>query len=249
MEQQKIKPSVISIVILCYKEGKTAENFIRNVRSLLDARGLDYELVLVANYYDHEKDSPDVVENSRILRSFSLNDKRIVLVEKEKHGAFGWDMRSGIEAATGKNIAITDGDGQVPAEDIIRIYDILSQGGYDCVKTFRMRRDDGTWRGIISFGYNFLIKIMFPRVYSGDVNGKPKIFTREALQRLKLTSSDWFIDAEMVIEGSYLGFRFAEISANFNEMKHRKSYIRPMAILESIKNIILFRMTRMKELR
>ncbi len=239
----------ISVVILCYKEGKTAEDFIHLVEHSLAERKLSYELVLVGNYFAHEKESPAVKENSRILNAFAAKDPRVIVVEKEKHGGFGWDMRAGLDAATGKTIALIDGDGQIPAEDIVRVYDILSIGGYDCVKAFRIRRGDGSWRGSISFGYNFLIKILFPNVYSGDVNGKPKIFTREALSRLHLTSSDWFIDAEILIQGSYMGFKFAEISSVFNEMTHRKSYIKFGAIFESIKNIVIYRLTRMKEFK
>ena len=235
------------MVILCYKEGEMAREFVNLVEGHLDARKLNYELVLVGNYWAHEKDAPAVLENTRILNELATANKRIVVVSKPKEGGFGWDMRSGFLACTGKNLGVIDGDGQIPATDILRVWDIFSLGGYDCVKTFRIRRGDGSWRGSISFGYNFLLKILFPRVYTGDVNGKPKILSRAAYDRLHLTANDWFIDAELLIQGSYLGFRFAEVSSEFDEMTHRKSYIKPMAIVESVKNMIVYRMTRMGE--
>jgi hypothetical protein len=34
----------------------------------------------------------------------------------------GWDMKRGLEAATGRAVAITDGDGQFPLKDIGRVY-------------------------------------------------------------------------------------------------------------------------------
>lgn len=248
MEKNQEQPSAISVVILCYKEGQPAVDFVRKVERALGERGLSYELVLVANYFAREKDDPKVRENSKLLGALSAENPRIVLVEKEKEGGFGWDMRSGIDRATGETIAVVDGDGQMLSEDILRVYDILRLGDYDLVKTFRIRRDDGSWRGTISAYYNLFLRLVFPRVFTSDVNGKPKIFTRAALKRLHLTSSDWFIDAEMLIQASYKGFRIVEVSTAFNEMTHRKSYIKPAAILESIRNIIWYRLTRMGEL-
>lgn len=249
MDKQERRYPEISVVILCYKEGQRAADFINEVTRLLEAKELDYELILVANFYARERQHPDVLENSRILHELAACDKRIMVIEREKEGGFGWDMRTGLEAATGNYVAVTDGDGQIPADDIMRVYEIIAMGGYDCVKTFRVRRGDGSFRTVISSYYNLLLRLVFPGMFSSDVNGKPKIFTRSALARMDLRSPDWFIDAEMLIQGSYLGFRFVEISAVFNEMTHRRSYIRFGAIFESIKNIIVYRLTRTKKIK
>jgi len=80
------------------------------------------------------------------------------------------------------------------------------------------------------------------------VNSKPKIFTRDAYARLHLTSTDWFADAEMMIQACYRGFRIIEIPTLFLENVHRRSFVRVSAILEFLKNMVVYRFTRMHEL-
>ena len=236
----------ISAVILCYKAGEEVGVFIDEVRRALSSRGLSYELVLVANYNANEKDTD---KTPSIVKKIAESDPNITIVSKVKEGGMGWDLRSGLDVARGKTIAFIDGDGQMPADDIVRVYNGLVSGSYDCAKTYRVKRGDGRQRGIISFIYNMLLKVLFPKVSVKDANAKPKIFTRQAFQRLRLTSPDWFADAEIIIQGTYLGFHFIEIPTIFKENAYRKSLVRPTAIFEFLGNLIVFRLTRMHEFR
>lgn len=240
------KPADISVVILCYKAASSISEFVTGVKKLLEDRGLSYELVLVANYNAHEKGTD---QTPHVVKELAERDPHIVVVSEIKEGMMGWDLRSGLKAATGETIALIDGDGQMPAADIIRIYDALRSGAYDCAKTYRMGRFDGLKRKIISIVYNALLKIFFPRISLRDVNSKPKIFTREAYTRLNLQSTDWFADAEMMIQASYFGLRIIEVPTLFYENKHRRSFVRTSAIVEFLKNIVIYRFTRMQELQ
>lgn len=238
------KSADISVVILCYKAASSVSEFVSGTKKLLEDRGLSYELVLVANYNAHEQDTD---QTPRVVKELALRDPRILVVSKAKEGMMGWDLHSGLEAATGETIAFIDGDGQMPAEDILRIYDALRSGDYDCAKTYRTGRFDGWKRKLISKVYNALLKAFFPRISLRDVNSKPKIFTRDAYARLNLRSTDWFADAEMMIQASYLGLRIIEVPTLFYENKHRRSFVRPSAIAEFLKNILIYRFTRMRE--
>jgi glycosyltransferase involved in cell wall biosynthesis len=240
------RPADISVVILCYKAASSISEFVKDVKKILEDRGLSYELVLVANYNDHEQDTD---HTPRVVNELAESDPHIVVVSKAKEGMMGWDLHSGLEAATGETIALIDGDGQMPAADIIRIYDALRSGAYDCAKTYRVGRFDGLKRKIISKVYNALLKIFFPKISLRDVNSKPKIFTREAYARLNLQSTDWFADAEMMIQASCLDLRIIEVPTFFYENKHRRSFVRTSAIVQFLKNIVVYRFTRMHELR
>ena len=240
------KSADTSVVILCYKAADSITEFVRKMKGLLEARGLSYELVLVANYNAHERETD---RTPSVVNGLAARDSHIVVVSKPKEGMMGWDLNCGLRAATGSTVALIDGDGQMPAEDIIRIYDALRSGNYDCAKTYRIGRFDGWKRKVISKVYNTLLKVFFPKVRLRDVNSKPKIFTREAYSKLNLKSTDWFADAEMMIQASYLGFRISEVPTVFHENQHRRSFVRTSAILEFLKNIVVYRFTRMHELR
>ena len=58
---------------------------------------------------------------------------------------------------------------------------------------------------------------------------------------MELISDDWFIDAEIMIQVRRLKLNFSEISTRFTKLETRKSYIKPMAIIEFVINMVLFR--------
>lgn len=234
---QKITPE-ISVVILCYRAEELAFQFVSEVKKSLESEGLNYELVLVANYHKGGLSSDKTPE---IVRNLAKKDSTINVVAKEKKGMMGWDMRSGLEAASGRTIAVIDGDGQMPASDIIKVYKALILGNFDMAKTYRVARGDGTLRLIISVVFNIMVKILFPKVKVKDINSKPKIFTREAYEKLQLASDRWFIDAEIIIQASYQNFKITEVPTVFHINRHRASFIRFGAVVEFLFDLIHYR--------
>jgi len=199
----------------------------------------DYQLVLVGNYLESCTD-----RTPEIVKEFEKENPRILSVVKKKDGMMGWDMRAGLAAATGKYISVIDGDGQMPVEDLVKVYKKIKNENYDLVKTVRIKREDGTWRTVISCVFNILLRLLFPAVRSKDVNSKPKVLTRASYQRLDLKSNDWFIDAEIMIQAGRLGFKIAEVSTYFNApTRNSDSFITFFTILEFVKNLVRFRFT------
>jgi len=213
-------------------------NFVARMKKVFEDKDLSYEIVLVANYNDYEigrDKTPDVV--SELAR----RDSTLKIVANPKEGMMGWDMKSGLKVASGNTIAVIDGDGQMPPEDVLRVYEFLVSGGFDMVKTYREERFDGSLRLVISRVYNIFLKILFPRVKVRDANSKPKIFTREALKKLRIRQDDWFIDAEIIIQATYLNFKIGEIPTKFYENKFRKSFIKFSTVAQFIKNLLIYR--------
>lgn len=172
----------LSVVVLCYRAEELAERFVPRLEREVEQLGVTYELVLVANYDAESRDrTPEIVR--RVAR-----DKPCMIVEaKQKKGRMGWDMRSGLEQASGKYILVIDGDGQMLVSDISTVYAIIKTGRYDLVKTFREKRFDGPYRATLSSVYNLLFKLMFHPGFSlNDINSKPKIMTREACRKMNL---------------------------------------------------------------
>jgi glycosyltransferase involved in cell wall biosynthesis len=229
----------ISVVILCYRAEDFVLSFVKQMKGALEERGLSYELVLVANY--HAGATPRD-RTPQIARELAREDPALTVVARPKEGMMGWDMRSGLDVARGETVAVIDGDGQMPPSDVIAVYDCLRGGGFDMAKTYRRERHDSGFRLVISRFYNVVLKLLFPGVTVRDANGKPKIFTREALGRLTLTSTDWFIDAEMIIQATRLGLRIGEVPTVFYKNPQRPSFIRFGAILEFIRNLVAYRL-------
>jgi glycosyltransferase involved in cell wall biosynthesis len=155
----------------------------------------------------------------------------------------GWDMRSGLTAATGKYISVIDGDGQMPVEDLARVYQKIKNENYDLVKTVRTTRGDGVWRKSVSSTFNCLFRLLFPLVRAKDINSKPKVFTRAAYERFDLQSDDWFIDAEIMIQAGHLELKVGEVPTCFRASERKSgSFINLFTFLEFLKNLIRFRL-------
>ena len=229
-----------SIVILCYQVEENCIVFVAEVIENVSKLNIDYELVLVANYWKNSND-----QTPKIAQELGNNNPHIKVVALPKKGGMSWDMISGLKACTGKIIAVIDGDGQMPSYDLVRVYKKLKDENLDFVKTYRTKREDNCYRNFISVVYNFIFSILFPGLLVRDVNSKPKIFTREIYQKLNLTSSGWFIDAEIMIQVRRLHLKTGEIPTIF-KINTRSSYVKFEAIWEFLKNLIKARIKEFK---
>jgi len=226
----------LSVVILCYKSGKQAYGFVEKTMELLKKSVPSWELILVGNYMEGtDDDTPDVVKD------ISLSYDNVRAVTLPKQGMMGWDAITGMNKAGGRFICFIDGDEQMPQEDIIRVYKKIKSEDLDLVKTYRTKRGDSIKRLIISHVYNWIFGIVFPSARLRDINSKPKIFTRDAYKRMRLTSKDWFLDAEIVLKSRKLRLKIQEIPTEFYRCSYRKSFVRFSAIFEFIRNIFYTR--------
>lgn len=228
----------LSVVILCYRAADSTSEFVpHTLKVLKEAKIPNFELVLVANYLKDSNDTtPEIV--ARIASKY----KKVRYIAKEKKGMLGWDVRSGLTMAKGKYIALIDGDGQMPVKDIVRVYKKIKEDNLDIVKTFRTKRGDSLWRKIISYFFNVIFKIFFLGFYSRDVNSKPKIMTREAYKKMNLSSDDWFIDAEIMIQARRNKMKIGEIPTVFLGLTGRRSFVSLGTVWEFIVNLIRYRL-------
>ena len=237
MSEEKKIPE-LSVVILCYHSSDVVRDLVAQVEREMEEAKIDYELVLVGNYLPGDVKDP----TPSVLKELARDKPRFVVVAKEKEGMMGWDMRSGLEAASGRHIAVIDGDGQMPMSDVIKVYRVLQVGKYDLVKTFRAQRQDGWYRRTISGFYNLLFRLLYPAAHVfRDINSKPKIMTREAYRRIHLVSNDWFTDAEIMIEALRHDLSVGEVSTVFYKNERRGTFVPASAIYEFLGNLIYYR--------
>ena len=227
----------ISVVILAYRSGEGIRAFVESMVQSLDKNEPSWEIVLVGNHFVDDGDSTPC-----IVSEIAQSHPRIRAVTRVKEGMMGWDMKSGLEAATGRTIAVIDGDGQMPLEDVIDVYKKLKDEGLDLVKTFRTQRGDGFYRKMISVAYNIIFNVLFPRLNCRDINSKPKIMTREVYNRMELNSNGWFIDAEIMIQAGKMNLKIGEIPTIFHEINYRPSFVKFKSVLEFFVNLIWYRL-------
>jgi glycosyltransferase involved in cell wall biosynthesis len=228
----------LSVVVLCYRSEDRIIPYVEQMEKELSEEGItDEELVLVGNYFPGSSDrTPDVV------RELARKNPKIVPVTLAKQGMMGWDVMTGLAAARGEAVALIDGDGQMPSSDITRLYRILRSGEVDFAKTFRIKRFDGTYRRVISRCYNILFHLLFPGTPFRDINSKPKLIARRALEQMNLTCKGWFSDGEIMLEVQRLNLSFADVPTVFHENEWRASFVSVWTAFEILGYMLLYRL-------
>ena len=226
----------ISVVVLAYRSAETITSFVDSLVESLEKENLRWEIVLVGNYFEGKGD-----QTPEVINKIASREARIKVVAKIKKGMMGWDMKTGLQAATGQSLAVIDGDGQMPSEDVVRVYQLMKDNELDFAKTCRIKRNDGSYRKLISTVYNILFKIMFPGIKASDMNSKPKIMTRAFYEKINLESNGWFIDAEIMILARRMSLKIGEIETVFHGLDSRPSFVKPLSILEFLFNLFIYR--------
>jgi hypothetical protein len=136
-------------------------------------------------------------------------------------------------------------DGQVDAEDVVRLYELVRESdGWVVAKVRRRFRLDGILRKVVSVTYNLIFRLMWPAIASIDINGSPKILPREALAAMALNSKGWFLDPEIMIKAHALGMRVMEFNVFARLRSAGVSHVKPDTCWDFLRNLMKYRFTR-----
>ena len=128
------------------------------------------------------------------------------------------------------------GDGQVAAEDVIRVYRRLVAEDADLAKARRVERRDGWRRTVVTRVYN-TVTLWWFHITSNDANGCPKLFTRDAWAALAPGSTDWFLDPEIMIGVARRGMKLAEVDVVARARDFGASKVGTSTVLEFVVNL------------
>jgi len=224
----------ISFVMPCYNEEEIVEYTIRRLLSAFEKGGHQIELIAVDN------GSSD--RTGEIIKGLAAKSASVIYHRVEGNEGYGNGVLSGIPLCTAPWVGIIPADGQVDAEDVVRLFEVVATtNGKVLGKVRRRFRMDGLWRKIISIIYNLFVRILWPYLASLDVNGIPKIIPRKYLVAMGLKSKGWFLDPEIMIKAHYMGFRILELNV-FSQMRSSGvSHVRMETCWEFFRNLLRFR--------
>ena len=119
MEQTERAKSLISIVIPMYNEEAAIADDLTLIRRTMDAQGSPYEIIVV--------DDGSTDRTAEIVRGFPS----VSLIQHPYNRGTGAALMTGIRAAQGEIVVMTDGDGTYPNQDIPKLLEHLDE--YDMV--------------------------------------------------------------------------------------------------------------------
>lgn len=122
----------LSLLVALYFEEECVEEFVRQVRAVLDPTDIDYEIVFVD---DGSEDG-----TVPIVEALAADDPRIkLLVLSRNHGKEG-AVTAAIHHARGDTLLMMDPDLQDPPDRILDFYDAIRKGDCDLVWGVRKER-------------------------------------------------------------------------------------------------------------
>ncbi len=224
----------LSIIIPCYNEVEAIPYTFPQLAAAFEQAGIALELVGVDN------GSSDGTPNK--LRELQATGLPIVPVTVATNRGYGFGLLAGIPHARAPWIGFLPADGQVDAEDVVRLFQALAPCGPKTLGKIRRRfRMDGLARKLVSIAYNGLVCCLYPRLGSIDVNGTPKIVHRSTLERMQLSSERWFLDPEILIKAQYMGVRVLEMNAFARMRGTGLSHVRASTCWEFLRQLARYR--------
>jgi glycosyltransferase involved in cell wall biosynthesis len=224
----------LSLVIPCYNEEECLRDTIPPLVVAFADAGVEIELILVDN---GSADATGAVIDELIDGGLPIR-KAIVEVNIGQ----GQGFLAGFELASGRYVGNFCADGQVDAVDVVKVYQAAAMAGRPTLAKARRRYRNDNWvRKVISIGYNGLMRVLFLGLPSLDVNGNPKVLPRDVLEQMELRSTDWFVEAEIMLKAYHLRMPTIEFDVFGLAREGGTSHVRFSAIVEFLKNVFRYR--------
>jgi glycosyltransferase involved in cell wall biosynthesis len=221
----------------CYDEEAIVGQTIRRLLQAFERAEIPIEIVAVDN---GSSDS-----TLTILQEFAERHPGIVVCRVPVNEGYGNGVLSGLPLCRAPWVGIIPADGQVDADDTVRLFeDAVATGEVVLAKARRRFRMDGLQRKFVSIGYNVFFRVLWPGIASLDINGLPKIMPREVMQRLSLTSRQWLLDPEIMVRAHLLGVRVLEYNVFARMRGSGLSHVHASTIWEFVRGVLRLRFSR-----
>jgi len=190
----------------------------------------DYELIIV--------DDCSTDRTPELADALAASDDHIRVIHHERNRKLGGAMKTGFAAATGDLVLYTDADLPFDMNELPRAVRLLREYDVDIISAYRFdRTGEGSLRYLYTFVYNILIRALFG-VKVRDINFAFKLCRTKVFDHIKLESEGSFIDAELIIRATRLGFEIMQMGVDyFPRTRGTSTLSSPAVILDILKEM------------
>jgi glycosyltransferase involved in cell wall biosynthesis len=167
----------------------------------------DFELIVI--------DDESTDRTGEIADRIAAADPHVRVIHHERNRKLGGSMKTGFAAATGDLVLYTDADLPFDMAELPRAVRLLREYEVDIISAYRFdRTGEGSLRSIYTFVYNGLIKALFG-VKVRDINFAFKLCRTRIFDHITLESEGSFIDAELVIRATRMGYEIMQMGVDY----------------------------------
>jgi glycosyltransferase involved in cell wall biosynthesis len=191
--------AMFSLVLPCRNQADHICEVLQRYVAPMESTGLEYELIVVPNA-SHDP-------TADVVRELARQDSRI-RVEENPSGGWGLSVLTGLRAARGDVLGYTNSARTDPAHvpQLLELY----RRHASCVAKVRRIKRQAPLRAMGSWLYNLEGRLLFGLSIS-DVNGTPKIFSRDFYERAELAATGDLLDLELAARARRLGIPIVEL--------------------------------------
>lgn len=221
----------ISVVVPAFNEEPNVERTVESAIRPLEDITADFEIVIVN---DGSADA-----TGQVAESLAHRYPAVRVIHHEKNRGYGAALSSGYYAAKKQWVCLFPADGQFDMREIERLLPLTDR--FDVVTGYRVNRADPFHRKLNAFLYNSFIRVLFG-VPLRDIDCGFKIIRRRLFDKIRLTSTGAFVDAEFYILAKALGARITEVGVtHYPREQGEQTGARISVILRMFKELWIFR--------
>jgi len=204
---------MLSIVVPAYNEVLRIRQTLCDMKSYLDAKGYDYEIIVSADGDDGTREA---------VQEMAATDSRLSVIGSPERRGKGRGVREGILRARGQYIGNVDADYKTPIDQFDRMLPFL-QDGADVV--IGSRRAEGTliekhqplYRRLGSKGFAFVMRLLVGLYGINDTQCGFKFYSRRAAMTLfsKQRIDGYMFDVEILRLARLEGMRIEEVGVRW----------------------------------
>ncbi len=209
----------ISLVLPAWNEAAALPGAIAEADAALSKIADHYEIIVVD---DGSRDA-----TAACVEQIAERNASVKLVRHEINRGYGAALRTGFKAATCDLVVFTDADRQFDLRELDR-FALLSQD-YQVVCGYRIDRKDSWLRCLYSRVYNLLVRTLL-HLGVRDVDCALKMFQRESLQQLEITTDGFLVNSELLLQSRQLNHSLVEVGVTHRPRVEGESTVSPRHI-------------------
>lgn len=204
----------LSLIIPVYKQEKTIVKNLREIKAVLDKIRYDYEIIAEVD---------GIIDNS-LKKIREANIAKVQAYGYLKNQGKAHAIRLGMMRAKGDYVMFMDAGMEIDPNGISMLLEHMEWYEADIIVGSKRHPvsqvNYSTVRKILSFGYYYIVKILFG-IKIHDTQAGIKIFRKEVLEKIlpRLVEKKFAGDLEMLVVADTLGFHKiyeAPIKLNYN---------------------------------
>ena len=183
-----------------YNDKNTVELMIKKSSNILKKLKRKYEIIIVDD--GCPQNSGKLAE--KIAKKFS----NVRIFFHKKNLGYGAALKTGLQKCKNDWIFMVDGDAEYDVNDLPRLF--RATKNCDLVITYRYKKKYNTYRIIISWVYNAILRLVF-NIKFRDISTGSRLVSKKLIKNIKLRSNSPFVGAELAIKAGLAGYKVGEI--------------------------------------